>query len=66
MSPQIPAILFIFAGGFSIAGAYFNWDWFMNNRRAWLFVKLLGRGGARVLYSLLGGFLIVVGIMTLF
>lgn len=66
MSPQLSGILFIFAGCFSIAGAYFNWDWFMNNSRAWLFVKLFGRGGARVVYGLLGVFVLSVGIMSLF
>lgn len=63
MSPQVSGILFNFAGGFSVAGAYFNWDWFINNRRAWLFVK---RGGARVVYGLLGVFLMIVGVAALF
>ncbi len=51
------------AGIFAIAGAAFDWDWFMLNRRAWLFVKLLGRNGARGLYVVLGAGLIVAGVL---
>ena len=45
---------FIAAGIFSICGALFNWDWFLNNWRARFFVRVLGRGGARIFYGLLG------------
>jgi hypothetical protein len=44
----------VFAGLFSIVCAVGNWDWFMENRRAALFVSLLGRDGARGAYVLLG------------
>ncbi|HEY1014470.1 MAG TPA: immunity 17 family protein [Herpetosiphonaceae bacterium] len=57
----------IIGGGlFSIAGAVLNWNWFMNNRRAWLFVKLFGRNGARIVYVILGLFLCLIGIAALF
>ena len=46
--------LLVFAGVFSVAGGAMDWDWFMNSRRAALFVKLLGRNGARVFYIILG------------
>ena len=49
------------AGLFAIAGAVFNWDFFMNNRKARLFVSLLGRNGARVVYVILGGIIITLG-----
>jgi hypothetical protein len=49
-----------------MAGAYFNWDFFMKNSRAWLFVKLFGRNGARIVYGLLGAFLVTIGLTTLF
>lgn len=43
MSKDTLTLVFItFAGAFSMAGGIFDWDWFMNNRRAWLFVKLFG------------------------
>jgi len=41
-------------GCLSIVGAVFNWNWFMNSRRAAFLVKALGRNGARVFYILLG------------
>jgi drug/metabolite transporter superfamily protein YnfA len=66
MSSQVYGLLFVFAGCFSMAGAYFNWDWFMKNSRAWLFVKLFGRNGARIVYGLLGAGLVTFGLTTLF
>lgn len=63
-------LFFIFAGLFAIAGSLLDWDWFMNNRKAKIFVKLFGRNGARIFYCLLGlaiavlGFLITFGIIT--
>jgi Immunity protein 17 len=66
MTPQLSGILFIFAGAFSMAGAYFNWDFFMKSSRAWLFVKLFGRNGARIVYSLLGAFFVTLGLTSLF
>lgn len=59
--PIWTSILLVFAGLFSFAGAVFDWDWFMTNHRAALFVRLLGRTGARVLYALLGVFLATLG-----
>ena len=49
----IYGIVILLAGLFSIVCAAFDFDWFMNNRRASLFVKLFKRNGARVfLYSI--------------
>ena len=53
----------ILCGVFSIFCAVRDYDWFMENHRAWLFVKLLGRNGARVVYILLGLFLIAFGLI---
>ncbi len=55
------AILFLFGGLFSIAGAAADWDWFMNHRKAQFFVSLFGRNGARVFYMLLGLVLACLG-----
>ena len=41
-------------GLFSIAGAAFDWEWFMTNRRARPIVAMFGRTGARGFYALLG------------
>lgn len=54
---------FMAAGLFAIGGAWFDWDWFMNSRRAWIFVKLFGRNGARVFYGLLGTTIVVLGVL---
>ena len=54
-------LLFIAAGGFSIVGAIQDWEWFMQSRKARLFVILMGRKGARVFYGILGLALIVLG-----
>ncbi len=50
-------------GGFAICGAVLDWDWFIDNRKARFFVRLLGRTGTRVFYGLLGAGLVVVGIL---
>lgn len=51
------------AGLFSAAGAALDWDWFMNHRKAQGLVRLMGRGGARAFYGLLGLTLAVVGVL---
>ena len=56
---------FIAIGVFSLSGAIFNWDWYMNSRRARLLVKLITRTGARVFYAALGLFLIGLGALGL-
>jgi hypothetical protein len=47
-------LILIAVGLFSMAGAAFDWDWYMNNHRARVFVRLVGRTGARIFYILLG------------
>ena len=52
---EIFALIISIAGGlFAILGSIFNWDFFFENRRAQLFMDLLGRTGARIFYVLLG------------
>jgi hypothetical protein len=53
--------LLVAIGAFAALGGIKNWDWFMNNRRARLFVTILGRDGARVFYVLLGLFIAGIG-----
>jgi small neutral amino acid transporter SnatA (MarC family) len=55
------AVLFVLAGLFSLAGALLNWGWFMSHYKAAVIVRLIGRTGARVLYALIGLFLIGLG-----
>jgi len=60
-SPQL--LILSLVGLFSMAGGLFDWNWFMTSRRARLFVKLLGRTGARIFYVLLGLGLLILGIL---
>lgn len=60
------ALLIIVAGGFSIWGAATDQDFFMNSRKARLWVRLMGRNGARVLYILLGVLIIIMGCTAAF
>ncbi|MDJ0581218.1 immunity 17 family protein [Crocosphaera sp.] len=56
----------IVAGVFSLCGAILNWDWYMNHRKARFLLRMLGRGGARVFYGVLGLGLIILGGLLLF
>ena len=58
-------LILVGGGLFSLAGAVFDWDWFMESRKARFFVALLGRTGARGAYILLGIVLIVMGILAM-
>lgn len=56
---------FIIAGCglFSVCGAAFDWEFFMNHRKARRLVRLVGRTGARIFYGILGGSLAVAGLL---
>jgi hypothetical protein len=62
---ELLSVFIILAGLFSTAGAVYNWDWFMNARKARGIVRILGRTGARGLYGLLGAALMMLGILSL-
>ncbi len=61
----IYGLVILLAGLFSIVCAAFDFDWFMNNHRASLFVKLFKRNGARVFYIVLGIVLCIMGIVII-
>ncbi|MCE5333208.1 MAG: immunity 17 family protein [Desulfobacteraceae bacterium] len=56
---------FVAAGLFSLCGGVFDWDWYMNARKARFIVSLVGRGGARVFYIAGGWLLAVLGVLML-
>ena len=60
------ALLLVLAGLFAVAGGVFDWEWFMSHRKARVFVKLLGRNGARVFYCILGSVVAVLGVLITF
>jgi hypothetical protein len=66
MNADLSFVLFIVVGFYAIAGAIFNWDWFMRDPKANVFVHLLGRTGTRALYVILGISLIFIGAWGLF
>jgi immunity protein 17 of polymorphic toxin system len=58
--------LFFLAGGlFSLCGALFDWNFFMQDSRTQVFTQMLGRKGARVFYFLLGAMLVILSVMML-
>ena len=58
-------IVILLAGIFSIVCAVFDFNWFINNHRAKVFVKLFKRNGARVFYIILGIVLCILGIVII-
>jgi hypothetical protein len=58
-------IVIILCGIFSIVCAAFNFNWFINNNRAKLFVKVFKRNGARIFYIILGIILCLLGFVLL-
>jgi hypothetical protein len=57
------ANIFVGAAGLvTLLGALFDWDWFMEHRKARFFTEMLGRGGARVFYGVLGVVLVFVAL----
>lgn len=58
-------LIFVAAGIFSICGAAFDWDWFINSRKARFFVATFGRTGARIFYSVLGIVIVVLGTLIM-
>ena len=59
-------LLLVLGGLFAIAGAVFNWEWFMSSRKARTLVRLLGRSGARISYCLLGSAITILGLLITF
>ena len=54
------------SGIFAILGAFFQWSFFMNHRKAQFFIKLLGVQGTRVFYGVLGVALLIFGVLMAF
>ena len=54
-------LLLIVVGLFSICGALFDWDWFMNHPKARFFNGIWGRQGTRIFYGALGVAIAVIG-----
>ena len=59
-------LILVAAGIFSICGAAFDWDWFINSYKARIFVAIFGRTGARIFYGILGTAIVVIGALITF
>ncbi|HBK29020.1 MAG TPA: hypothetical protein DDZ04_04230 [Parabacteroides sp.] len=64
-SEYLILVLFICLGLFSVIASVFNLDWYFKTDGAMMFVRRLGRNGARVFYGALGIALIACGILGL-
>ncbi len=64
---SIATVLVVLAGLLCACAAAFDWNWFMEHRKAASISHLLGsRERGRVFYGLLGMFLIVMGFLQVF
>ncbi|MBP7176300.1 MAG: immunity 17 family protein [Thermoclostridium sp.] len=54
MEAGLLRVLLVLTGLFCIVSSICNWNFFFENRKAYIFVKLLGRNGARIFYGILG------------
>ena len=63
---NLSGLVFIAIGIFSICGAAFQWNWFMNHYKVRFLTSLFGRSGARAFYFAIGGGMILFGIAMLF
>ncbi len=60
-------IIFVLAGLYSLAGAWFDWNWFMENRKVQFFHRILGnRMRAGIFYAVLGSAFVIAGMLSLF
>lgn len=66
MSNALLGFIAMLVGLFCAFCAYKDYDWFMNNRKARLFVTLFGRSGARFFYIIFGVIIVVLGIVVIF
>ncbi|MCH5327399.1 MAG: immunity 17 family protein [Coprobacter sp.] len=57
-STIIVVSLFFVLGLLSLAASLADWNWFFESKNVALFVRWLGRTGARILYALLGAFIL--------
>jgi hypothetical protein len=59
-------LIFIAIGLFAVLAAFSDWRFFWENRRARFLVVIITKTGARIFYTLVGGVLLILGVLTLF
>ena len=65
MKEQYLYLLILLAGIFCLIASFKDWDFFFENRKSKLIIKLLGRSKARVFYGVLGSLVIISSIFLL-
>jgi di/tricarboxylate transporter len=65
MHPLFGKAFFAILGAFVLAAAVFNWEFFMNHRKAQFMIGFFGRNGARIVYGILGFILILFSMALL-
>ncbi|MBN2137444.1 MAG: immunity 17 family protein [Sedimentisphaerales bacterium] len=63
---QPGALILVLAGLFAVVAAAFDWEWFLNSRKARPLVSLLSRTGARIFYCVIGLGVAVLGLLIAF
>ena len=61
---DLRGLFLIAAGLFAVAGGVFDWEWFMNHRKARFMTAILTRAGARIFYIILGIGIAVIGLLV--
>lgn len=60
------SVVLLLAGLFCIFCSVMNYDWFIESRKAWIFLKLFGRTGTRIAYIIIGIFFVVLAWLVYF
>jgi hypothetical protein len=61
----ITQIFFMAIGIFSVLGAFFEWSFFFNSKRARFAVSLFGKSGARIFYIVVGVILFSIAFLDM-
>lgn len=60
----LTGLILMAAGVFSIAGAAYGWNWFINHYKARIILLLFGRTGTRIFYGVTGTFFLAAGALV--
>ena len=63
---MVQSILLLAVGIYLICASYFQWTWFFNNRKAQRLVDWIGYKNTRIVYGVLGIFLLFTSVMVYF
>ncbi len=58
------SVIFVFAGLLSVTASLCNWDWFFNSRNSRMLTGQFSRKISRIIYLVLGVFILVMAYIT--